>query len=123
MLKFNNCNKKIIVSTINQEMSAGKAIASSVIASIQPSRYGKNIECQGDWPLDATIGIEYEIFNRGMDNRSGGKRIKLFKSEEEYREWKVEQQNWVADCEWNFSIHIKVYEWDLGPKYITMEYI
>jgi hypothetical protein len=95
-----------------------------IMESIKPSPSwaGKNVLCQGDWPLTATHAVSCVSYNRAFGNREYGPDVTFFNSEEELEEWMVETAQWRADGDWEVSVHATVYEWDLGPRPLGTRY-
>jgi hypothetical protein len=100
-------------------------LASMILATIEPRAPHAPVDVmkQSHWPADAMFAIEVETFHRDFGNRSGGKSVRFFRSQEEMDLDLTEEETHIANIDYAYSAHIKVYEWDLGPEYKRTTYL
>jgi hypothetical protein len=100
-------------------------LASMILSTIAPRGKHEPLDVmkQGHWPAWAMFAIEIETFHRDFGNRSGGKSVRFFSSQEEMDFDMAEEHSHIANIDYAYSAHVKVYEWDLGPEYKRTQYL
>lgn len=93
-------------------------LTGAILAQTVPDK-SKGITHPGNWPDNAMYGVSYKLHDKQFPQVRQETYCEFFTSGAELSAWRKSKSEWIRSTDFDFSLEGMLYEWDLGPNYVT----
>lgn len=69
------------------------------------------------WPNDAVVATLTTVKDKAFPNAMPVDSLEFFDSLQEFQSWVSRQREFVRTTDYDYSLRIQCYHWDLGPQW------
>lgn len=108
----------VLVNKTTKEVITMRDMVRDLIAGATATGDPLSARFPGNWPASATHAVEYSYHDRQFPSVHQERYIRFFDTEDAYDAWKVEQCEFVRGTDYDFSVSVSWFRWDLGPEFL-----